>query len=133
MAFDIFNRDCSVVDQDADGKSEPAECHDVGVGLADQVVGEVDEGVSVPGLMGICGVVAEVLAKVAEDRGGLVKRLAVVDDHGDLTVGELTGGLAGTKGSEVEAFILKADFCVGEEHTDKLSTAVNAEVDDFSV
>jgi len=83
--------------------------------------------------MSIRGVVAVVLAEVAEDCGGLVKHLAVVDDDRKLTVRELTGGLAGTEGGKVETLVLKADFCVGEEHTDKLSTAVNAEVDDFGV
>ena len=107
--------------------------HDGGVGLANEVVGVVDEGVSVPGLMGIRGVVAEVLAEVAENCGGLVEHLAVVDDNGELTVGEFTGGLAGTEGWAIEALILKADLCVGEEHTDELNTTVNAEVDDFDV
>ena len=83
--------------------------------------------------MSIRGVVAVVLAEVAEDCGGLVKHLAVVYDDRKLTVRELTGGLAGTEGGKVETLVLKADFCVGEEQSYELHTTVKAEVDDFGV
>lgn len=86
-----------------------------------------------PDLMSIRGVVALVLAEVAEDCGGLVKHLAVVDDDRKLTVGELTGRLAGNESGKVDTLVLKDDFCVGQEHLYELHTTVKAEVDDFGV
>ena len=58
----------------------PAE--DDGGKFADVVVGEVDQGISVPGLVGISWVVAEVLSEIAEDGDGLVELLSVVGEYG---------------------------------------------------
>ena len=46
------------------------------------VVGEVNQGISVPGLVGIGGVVAKVLTEVAQDGDRLVKLIAVVGEYG---------------------------------------------------
>ena len=103
------------------------------VELSDEVVCIVDKSISLPSLQMVSGIVAELLANEAEHGNGLIQVLSIVYEDWQLTVGEFTGGLAGTEGWAIEALILKADLCVGEEHTDELNTTVNAEVDDFDV
>ena len=101
---------------------------DDGGKFTDVVVGEVNKGISVPGLVGIGGVVAEMLAEVAQDGDGLVELLAVVGEHGKLAVREIAGGFAGTKGCAIEALILKGHLCVGEKHATEFNATVEAEV-----
>lgn len=98
---------------------------------SDEIVGVVDDRVNLSRLEDAFGVVAMLSTKEAENGLGLVVVIAVLDPHGQLSVGELAGGLSGGPLIESDLFVLKFDLTVRKEHLDGRAASIEREVNKF--
>ena len=99
-----------------------------GVEFAEEIICLVDAGVNQPHAFGLGRVVAVALAEHAEDSARLVVLLAVFAPNGDLSNGELTSCLSGAEFFKSNSFVLVGNFSVSSEHSDRLTSGVNGEV-----